>query len=107
MSAHTNDTRLDDITRFPEDYLWIDRQDGEGGYVLDGGQLAALYHGRMAPRTETERLLVANREWLRAMLYTIGEYVIHITEGEPLPKWADHWLSYCAANDEDACRAPF
>jgi hypothetical protein len=93
---------LDDPTLSPEDYLWINYRDRSGetiGTVRDARQLRALYDGTVAPTTEAEHAIVADREWLRIMLKTIGQYPISITEGEPLPQWADHWLTYCYSED--------
>jgi hypothetical protein len=85
----------DDPLHCPEDYLWIHYRDGSGGTVLEATQLRALYDGTMPPNSEAEHAIVANQKWLRIMLKTIGTYPVAITEGEPLPQWADHWVTYC------------
>jgi hypothetical protein len=75
---------------FPEECLWIKYPDHTA--ILPCPNLEALYRGKR-PQTQAERMLVANRPWLRILLdYALGEYVVTISADSPLPEWDAAWL---------------
>jgi hypothetical protein len=89
---------------FPEDYLWINYRTPDDPRVImtciDQDRIYELVDGH-PPFNEREALLVLNPHWLRFYFsHVIGEYVIHINSGGPLPKFAGHYVLSCVDDEQ-------
>jgi hypothetical protein len=85
---------------WPEDHLWIRREDGSLT-IIDRDRLHDLLYGGATPEDTTEEILVQNHEWLRICVkHSLGEWPITIPAAGPLPEWDPRWLRAVGETDE-------
>jgi hypothetical protein len=90
---------IDTAADYPEDFLWINMAGG-GLTATNPDRLIDLLDGA-EPRTQHEELIMTNPHWLKFYLNHVnGEYVLTISEDQPLPKFDERYARSCVDEEQ-------